>query len=86
MKYWIIKTKILQVMKQASNQTFNIYDISDKIYTSWFGQLLYYKWDDVQRCLDILVKENKICVGKDFYDNNIYSISRRYDYDRFLYK
>ena len=86
MKHWIIKTKIIQAMKQSPNQAFNIYDISDKIYTSWFGQLLYYKWDDIQRCLDALVEENKIYVDKDCYDNNVYFIERRYCDDRFLYK
>lgn len=85
-KNWIIKNKILKILKKDASKQFNSLEISDKIYHSLFGQIVYYKWSDIYNALNDLINENKIIKNNDEYGIAKYSISRRYDDDRFLYK
>ena len=85
-KNWIIKNKILKILKKDPNKQLNPLEISDKIYHSWFREIIYYKWSDIYNALNVLINENKIIKNTDEYGIAIYSISRRYDDDRFLYK
>ena len=86
MKKLIIKRKLMKLFLNNPNQFFDRYDVSDTAYTSWFGNILYYHWSDIENCLKELINKGKVTVITDILGMTRYGLSRRYHHDRFLYK
>lgn len=86
MKKRIIKNKIMKLLKKDPNKEYDRIDIADNLYKTIFGQVVYYTWNEVEEGLDELIKEGKIERKFNEYNFSIFTLSRRYNHDRFLYK
>lgn len=57
-KKYFIKKKIIKLFKENPNKVFHPLEISNFIYHSFLGDIIYYDWEDIKECLDILFLEN----------------------------